>query len=62
MSKTARENGDMVGPAKDFMGFIDLELERRRNSDQAFDPALFEEAVDLVLAKLRRVDRDLTGG
>jgi hypothetical protein len=41
------------GPAKDFSNFIELELERRRSSDTEFDLGLFEEAVELVLHKLR---------
>ena len=42
-----------IGPAKDFASFVELEYERRRNSDDDFDPDVFREAVDLVLGKLR---------
>lgn len=44
---------ELTGPAKDFANFIELELERRRSSDKDFDPDLFDEAVELVLRKLR---------
>lgn len=43
----------LTGPAKDFSAFIELEHERRMSSDPEFDPELFREAVELVLAKLR---------
>jgi hypothetical protein len=41
-----------VGPARDFAAFCELERERRRNSDADFDPARFDAALALVLAKL----------
>ena len=44
---------ELSGPAKDFRAFIELELERRRSSQIDFDPELFDEAVELVLDKLR---------
>lgn len=40
------------GPARDFAAFCELDRERRRNSDDGFDPNLFDEAVTLVLARL----------
>ncbi len=40
------------GPARDFAAFCELDRERRRNSDDAFDAALFDEALALVLARL----------
>ena len=43
----------LIGPAKDFAAFAELEYERRRNSDTDFDPEVFREAVELVLGKLR---------
>ena len=43
----------LTGPAKDFSAYIELEHERRLSSDRDFDPELFREAVELVLAKLR---------
>jgi hypothetical protein len=44
--------GALLGPARDFAAFCELERERRRNSDDDFDPDLLEEAVALVLARL----------
>jgi len=43
---------DRAGPYRDFAAYSDLELERRRNSDQDFDADLFHEAVELVLGKI----------
>lgn len=42
-----------MGPARDFSNFIELEFERRRSSQKDFDAALFEQAVALVLDKLK---------
>jgi hypothetical protein len=42
-----------VGPARDFANFVKLELERRRSSQKDFDADLFDEAVSLVLGKLK---------
>jgi hypothetical protein len=53
---------ELSGPAKDFAGFIELELERRRSSDKDFDPDLFDEAVELVLDKLRGQPADSPEG
>jgi hypothetical protein len=44
---------EIVGPAKDFRTFVELEFERRRSSQKDFDAGLFDDAVDLVLDKLR---------
>ena len=41
------------GLAKDFAIYAELERERRRNSYDNFDPRIFDEAVTLVLGKLR---------
>jgi hypothetical protein len=43
----------LIGPAKDFASYAELEYERRRSSDEDFDPDRFREAVDLVLGKLQ---------
>lgn len=43
---------DQVGPARDFAAFCELERERRRSSDDDFDPERFDAALALVLAKL----------
>ena len=41
-----------AGPARDFAAFCELDRERRRNSDDDFDPNLFDEAMALVLSRL----------
>ncbi len=41
------------GLAKDFANYAELERERRRNSYGDFEPRIFDEAVELVLQKLR---------
>jgi len=41
------------GLAKDFAVYAELERERRRNSYDDFEPRVFDEAVALVLQKLR---------
>ncbi len=38
--------------AKEFLLYCDMEYERRANSGDAFDEALFRNAVDLALRKL----------
>lgn len=40
------------GPARDFASFVELELERQRNSDKDFDAEVFHEAAALVLGKI----------
>jgi len=47
-----RPLGPPLGPARDFAAFCELERERRRNSDDGFDPDRFDAAVTLVLGKL----------
>ncbi|MEA3291972.1 MAG: hypothetical protein U9Q71_06710 [Pseudomonadota bacterium] len=57
MTETTTENRppdpELIGPAKDFADFAELEYERRRNSDPNFDPDSFHDAVALVLSQLR---------
>ena len=43
---------DRAGPSRDFAAFSELELERRRSSDESFDAEVFHEAVALVLGKI----------
>jgi hypothetical protein len=51
-SLTLSSTQERVGPAKDFMAFAELELERRRSSDRDFDLDLFKDAVALVVGKI----------
>jgi len=46
----------LQGPVKDFEVFCEAELDRRRNSGEAFDETLFEEAVDLVTRRLKALE------
>lgn len=40
-------------PSESFAAYCAVQLEQRRNSGDAFDEALFAQAVDLVVRKLR---------
>lgn len=51
--KEAPRRVELTGPARDFKSFSSLELDRRRNSDEDFNAAVFHEAVALVLGKLQ---------
>lgn len=44
---------DPGASAKEFLAYSDAERERRLNSGEAFDQQAFDEAVELVLRKLR---------
>ena len=46
----------LKGPVKDFETFCEAELDRRRNSGEDFDESLFEEAVDLVVRRLKALE------
>jgi len=39
-----------------FAEYLEIERERQRNSDEKFDDALFDEAADLVLRKLKQLE------
>ena len=52
-SPVPTEDPEPRGLAKDFAAYAELERERRRNSYDDFDPRRFDEAVALVLQKLR---------
>lgn len=54
LSDQATGNSDDLGiSAKEFLDFCNAERERRLNSGEAFDQAQFDEAVEMVLRKLR---------
>lgn len=46
----------LQGPVKDFEAFCKTELDRRRNTGEAFDETLFEDAVDLVIRRLKALE------
>ena len=52
------DTDDRAGPSRDFAAFSELELERRRNSDEDFDAALFHEAVALAMGKIATLSSD----
>ncbi|MEJ2590307.1 MAG: nodulation protein E [Candidatus Thiodiazotropha sp.] len=39
--------------AREFLAYCEAERERRKNSGEAFDEAAFDQAVEMVLSKLR---------
>jgi hypothetical protein len=39
--------------AREFLDYCEAERERRRNSGESFDEAAFDQAVEMVLGKLR---------
>ena len=42
-----------------FAEYCNSERERRRNTgDEGFDPALFDQAVELVIARLRQLEQE----
>ena len=43
-------------PGESFAEFCGAEAERRKNSGEEFDSALFDEAVDLVMRKLQKLE------
>jgi len=53
---TALSGTSLQGPVKDFETFCEAEIERRKNSGQPFDPSLFEDAVDLVIRRLKALE------
>lgn len=44
---------ELKGPEQHFNAYCEAELERRRNSGEPLDEALFQEAAELVKRKLR---------
>ncbi len=52
--QTTSSNTDELGvSAKEFLAYCNAERERRLNSGEAFDQQAFDEAVEIVLRKLR---------
>jgi hypothetical protein len=46
---------ELHGPARVFAEFCDVEFERRRNSDDAFEEKAYHEAMEIILRKLNGV-------
>jgi hypothetical protein len=47
-----------VIPSEDFATFCASEFERRRNADAPFDEPVYQQAMDMVLKKLRRREEE----
>jgi hypothetical protein len=47
-----------VMPSEDFAGYCASEFERRRNADAHFDEPVYQQAMDMVLKKLRRREEE----
>ena len=50
---TSSNTDDLGASAKEFLAYCNAERERRLNSGEAFDQQAYDEAVELVLRKLR---------
>ena len=52
--QTTRSNREDLGAStREFLNYCDAERERRRNSGEEFDSVAFDEAVEMVLRRLR---------
>ena len=45
-------------PSEEFSAFCETEFERRLNSGQEFDEALYRKAKDMVIERLVRLERE----
>jgi len=50
---TGSSREGLGGSAEEFLNYCNAERERRLNSGEPFDQAAFDEAVEMVLARLR---------
>ena len=46
-------SSQLQGPAEDFASYCEAAFERRRNSEGPFDEAVYREAMELTLERLR---------
>jgi hypothetical protein len=46
------------GSSRDFFDYCTDELQRRRDSGEAFDEAIFREAMELVLRRLQHLEEE----
>jgi hypothetical protein len=56
MSLSEQTTDQPDGPgasAREFLAYCEAERERRLNSGEAFDPEAFDQAIEMVLSKLR---------
>lgn len=54
---TADPNGRVL-PSEDFASYCASEFERRRNADAPFDEPVYQQAMEMVLKKLRRREEE----
>ena len=47
-----------VIPSEDFARYCASEFERRRNANASFDEPVYQEAMEMVLKKLRRLEEE----
>ncbi|MCU7919300.1 MAG: nodulation protein E [Candidatus Thiodiazotropha sp. (ex Dulcina madagascariensis)] len=50
---TQQENASLGMSAQEFLAYCAAERERRQNSGEAFDEETFDQAIEMVLGKLR---------
>ena len=48
----------LKGSVTEFASYCDQEFERRRNSSEPFDATLFKDTVEMVLNRLRTIERE----
>jgi len=59
----SKNNSHLVDPdtvppaAQEFISYCEIEYEQRSNSGHSFESALFMSAVDLVLRKIRNLEK-----
>ncbi|MES9941570.1 MAG: nodulation protein E [Candidatus Thiodiazotropha sp. 6PLUC2] len=52
--KTTQQQNMQIGPsATEFLDYCNAERERRLNSGESFDEQAFDQAIEMVLSKLR---------
>lgn len=58
--KQVNDSGSSVesGPSAVFITYCEAEFERRRNSDQPFDEAVYRDAMELTLRKIRALEEE----
>jgi len=60
-SQDGKSTTDPIGrvlPSEDFATYCANEFERRRNADAPFDEPVYQEAMEMVLKKLRRREEE----
>ncbi|MEJ2609518.1 MAG: nodulation protein E [Candidatus Thiodiazotropha sp.] len=50
---TQHENRSKGSSTREFLSYCTAERERRRNSGEVFDESVFDQAIEMVLSKLK---------